>query len=79
MEVVFTLLRIISSLSVNILYEITLVNNIFDYNIKKQLIILKEKKNQKENIPINNGIQRISIEKNVGRNLSSQNSIFGNE
>ena len=79
MELLFTLLNIICSLSVNILYEISLVNNIFDFNIKKQLIILKEKKNQKENIPINNGIQRISIEKNLGRNLSSQNSIFGNE
>jgi hypothetical protein len=75
MELLFTLLNIISSLSVNILYEISLVNNIFDFNIKKQLIILKEKKNQKGNAIINNGIQRISIVKNLERNLSSQNSL----
>ena len=79
MEVVFTLLSIISSLSVNILYEITLVNNIFDYNIKKQLIILKEKKIQKGKSYSNSGIPRISKAKNLERNLSSQNSMFGNE
>ena len=79
MEILFTFLNIISSLSVNILYEISLVNNIFDFNIKNQLIILKEKKNQKGNTTINNGIQKISIVKNLERNLSSQNSIFGNE
>ena len=76
MEVVFTLLRIISSLSVNILYEITLVNNIFDYNIKKQLIKLKETKNPKY---VNHGIPRISISKKFERKLSYQNSIFRNE
>ena len=79
MEVLFTLLSIISSLSVNILYEISLVNNIFDFDIKKQLIILKEKKNQKGKITKNNEIRRISSVKNIERNLSSQNSIIGNE
>ena len=77
MEVIFTLLSIISSLSVNILYEITLVNHIFDYNIKKQIIILKGKKNQKGDIILNNEIPRISNTKNLERNLSSQNSIIG--
>ena len=70
MEVLFTLLRITSSLSVNILYEITLVNNIFDYNIKKQLIKLKETKNPKY---VNHGIPRISISKKFERKLSYQN------
>ena len=79
MEILFTFLNIISSLSVNILYEISLVNNIFDFNINKKLIILKEKKNQKGNTTINNDIQRISINKNLERNLSSQNSISENE
>ena len=76
MEVLFTFLRITSSLSVNILYEITLVNNIFDYNIKKQLIKLKETKNPKY---VNHGIPRISISKKFERKLSYQNSIFRNE
>ena len=79
MEVIFTLLSIISSLSVNILYEITLVNHIFDYNIKKQIIILKGKKNQKEDIILNNEIPRISNTKNLERNLSYQYSIIGNK
>ena len=75
MEVVLTLLSVISSLSTNILYEISLVNNIFDFNINKQLIILKEKKNRYKNIIINTGIPRISSAKNLERKLSSQNSI----
>ena len=79
MELLFTLLNMICSLSVNILYEISLVNNIFDFNIKKQLIILKEKKIQKGNATVDNGLPRISSIKNLERNLSSQNSIFGNE
>ena len=79
MEVLFTSLKIISSVSVNILYEISLINNIFDFNIKKQLIILKEKKIQKGNATVDNGLPRISSIKNLERNLSSQNSIFGNE
>jgi hypothetical protein len=79
MEVIYTLLSIVSSLSVNILYEISLVNNIFDFNINKQLIILKEKINQTGNININNEIPRITIDKNLDRNPSFHNSIFGNE
>jgi hypothetical protein len=79
MQVIFTFLSLISSLSANILYEISLVNNIFDFNINKQLIILKEKKNLKGNSNINNGIQRISFANNLERNISSQNSIFRNE
>ena len=75
MEVIFALLNVISSLSTNILYEISLVNNIFDFNINKQLIILKEKKNRYKNIIINTGVPRISSAKNLERKLSSQNSI----
>jgi len=75
MEVVFTLLSIISSLSVDILYEISLVNNIFNFNINRKLIILKEKKNKKGNNIQRNGIPII----NLNRKISSQNSIFANE
>ena len=79
MEVLFTLLSVISSLSVNILYEISLVNNIFNFDINKKLIILKEKNDQKGNTTKNIGMPKIYSGKNLNRNLSSQNSIFENE
>ena len=46
MEVVFTLFRVICSLSVDILYDISLVNNLFAFDLDKKVIMLKEKKNQ---------------------------------
>ena len=79
MEVVFNLLKIISSLSVDILYEISLVNNIFDFNINKKLVILKEAKNQERSNFQKNEISKIHIAKNLDRKISSQNSIFRNE
>ena len=79
MEVVFTLLSKISSLSVDILYEISLVNNIFDFNINKKIIILDRKKKQKEKNSQKNGIPKFSSSINLNRKISSQNSIFGNE
>ena len=79
MEVVFTLLSKISSLSVDILYEISLVNNIFDFNINKNLVILKEKNNQKRNNTQKNGIPKFPNAINLNRKISSQNSIVGNE
>jgi len=79
MEVVFTLLKIISSLSVDILYEISLVNNIFNFNINRKLIILKEKKNKKGNNIQTNRIPKSSTTININRKISSQNSIFANE
>jgi len=50
MEVIFTLFRIFCSFSVDILYDISLVNNLFDFNLDKKIITLKEKKNQEEKI-----------------------------
>jgi len=50
MEVIFTLFRVFSSFSVDILYDISLVNNLFDFDLDKKIIMLKEKKNQKEKI-----------------------------
>ena len=41
MEVIFTLFRIVSSMSVDILYEISLVNNLFNFEVDKKNIILK--------------------------------------
>ena len=79
MEVIFNFFRIISSLSIDILYEISLVNNIFNFNINKKLVILKEKKNPKRKNIQKNGIPKMSSAINLNRKISSQNSIFRNE
>ena len=52
MEVIFTLFRVFSSFSVDILYDISLINNLFNFDLDKKIIMLKEKKNQKERINI---------------------------
>ncbi len=44
MEVIFTIFKIISSFYLDILYEISLVNNLFKFDLNKKIIILKEKK-----------------------------------
>ena len=48
MEVLFTLFRVICSLSVDILYDISLVNNLFDFDLDRKIVILKEKKRKKK-------------------------------
>ena len=48
MEVIFTLFRIISSFSVDILYEVSMVNNLFSFDIHKKNVILKEIKEIEE-------------------------------
>ena len=49
MEVIFTIFRIISSFSVDILYEISLVNTLFNFDLNKKKVILKDKKSEKIN------------------------------
>ena len=78
MEVLFTLFRIICSLSVDILYDVSLVNNLFDFNLDKKITILKEKKVQKENIVIRNERPKIYSPKRFNRKISSNNIYFIN-
>jgi hypothetical protein len=51
MQFLFTLLRIISSFSTKILYELSLVNNLFEFNMDNKSILInnKEKKYIKKN------------------------------
>ena len=51
MQFLYTLLRIISSFSTKILYELSLVNNLFEFNLDKKTILInnKEKKYIKKN------------------------------
>ena len=41
MEVIFTLFRIMCAMSVDILYEVSMVNNLFKFDLEKKNISLK--------------------------------------
>lgn len=43
MEVLFSLFRILCSFSVDILYDISLVNNLFNFDLNKQLVVSKKR------------------------------------
>ena len=53
MEVLFTLFRIISSFSVDILYEVSMVGGLFEFDLDKNNVIIKEKRLGKMN-PLSN-------------------------
>ena len=80
MEVVFTIFRIISSFSVDILYEISLVNNLFNFDLNKKNVILKEKKSEKK---VQNDINNKDFEQKINKlkiNFKkSRNSNYNNE
>ena len=79
MEVVFSLFRIISSFSVDILYEISLINNLFSFDIDRKTIILKEKKIEKRNLYSKNESPNLYQPIKPIRKVSSQNTIFMND
>jgi len=43
MEVIFSLLKLVSSFSTNIIYEESLVNNLFEFNLNKKAILMNNK------------------------------------
>ena len=59
MEVIFTITKIMSSFSVDILYEISLVNNLFNFNIDKKVVILKDKKDENNDSSKNKDKQNV--------------------
>jgi len=77
MEVLFTFFRVICSLSVDILYDISLVNNLFDFDLDKKIVILKEKKNQKKDIILRNDKPKIYSPIRPNRKISV-NTFFVN-
>jgi len=79
MEVVFTLFRIMCSFSVDILYDISLVNNIFNFDIEKQLV-LNKKKEKKEDIKDDDALKKMQFSKFSNTNkFSSRNTIMSDE
>jgi len=77
MEVLLTIFRVFSSFSVDILYDISLVNNLFDFDLDKKRIILKQKKNLKEKINniLKNESPNIYIQKQQ-KKISSNKTFF---
>ena len=81
MEVVYTIFRIFTSFSVDILYEISLVNRLFNFDISERKVIIKYKEkeneekddttviNKKENSSIS--IEPINISNNLQINQSN--------
>ena len=76
MEVVFTLFRILCSFSVDILYDISLVNNIFNFDLEKKLV-LNTKKERKEDIKDDDDTPR-KLKFPTSNKYISRNNIFLN-
>ena len=78
MEVVFTLFRLVTSFSLDILYEISLVNNLFNFNLDKKVVILKDKK-LKLSASTKDISQNENISKKKIRVLPTQNLNYNTE
>ena len=66
MEVLFTLFRIISSFAVDILYEVSMVNGLFKFDLEKRNVILKENfVEEKQKIP---GLKKKETQEEVEKN-----------
>ena len=83
MEVIFTLFRILCSFSVDILYDISLVNNIFSFDLEKKLV-LNKKKERKEDIKDDDDVPKKlnfpNSNKYISRNkFSSKEMLTGTE
>ena len=48
MEVVLSFFKIISSFSINILYDRSIVNNLFDFDLDRKVILIKNSKDIKK-------------------------------
>ena len=78
MEVFFSLFRIISSFITEALYDQSIVNTLFEFDIDKNLVLLKKPKNRKSRYSIINVDPKIYSTKKTTM-LSRNNSLFMNE
>ena len=85
MEVIFTLFRIASSFSIDILYEISMVNRLFKFNTNKKDIILKigedeiSKIDFKENDFNANEIKVVNMKKNLNFSGRKKTKVFSSK
>ena len=82
MEIIFSFFKLISSIMTDTLYETSIVNHLFSFNLNKQIIVLKENKKKKDDsykgnkLKINDIAKNYNIvTKNVRRNLNKNNNI----
>ena len=76
MGVILSLLKIISSFSISILYEISLVNNLFEFDINKKIIFIKNKSYNKLNTNFDlNGDKKENIEKSFQKVFQTNNRL----
>ena len=73
MEVVYSFFKVILILLTDVLYDFSLVNNLFSFNIDKKIIIIKNLKDKEiENFsPEKNEQEKISVTKPPSINMSS--------
>ena len=79
MEVLVTFVNMLLSFIIDNLYEKSVVNNLFEFDIDKKVIIVKEKENDKKNNAFKNNEIPIIFSPRKSVPIVPQNSIFGNE
>ena len=77
MEVIFSLFRIISSFLTDTLYEQSIINNLFSFDLDKKIITIKQKKKKKK-ICSSDDIKIYSPDKPLNE-YSPKNTIFLND
>jgi hypothetical protein len=82
MEIIFSFFKLISSIMTDTLYETSIINHLFSFNLNKQIIVLKENKKKIDDsykgnkLKINDIAKNYNIvTKNVIRNLNKNNNI----
>ena len=70
MEILYTFLNIISSFVTEILYDRSLVNNLFSFDLDKKFVVFKSTKNKNKKIIENNSIK--DIQKKDSNNLKQK-------
>jgi hypothetical protein len=77
MEVIFSLLKIVSSFSTKIIYEESLVNNLFEFNLNKKAILIN---NKERNYVLKNkfSFQQIPSKRVLTKPINSSMNLFTN-
>ena len=75
MEVIFTLFRMISSFSVDILYEISMVNRLFNFSLNKKNVLLKDFNDIEDKKPIPSYSNNKKIEKENQKETETEKNL----
>jgi hypothetical protein len=78
MEVLFSLFRIISSFLNNTLYEKSLVNHLFSFNLEQKVLLIKENKKKKIFKMLKENSPKIYLKESTENKFPDHIEIFGN-